>query len=292
MCPPRHFAVNYSINPWMDPGAWAPKARLLTDAAGQQWQKLHDSLIAHGAQVELVEALPDLPDLVFTANAAVIVDRKALLARFRHNERRREEPVFARALHSMRLQGLLDAVAELPRELVLEGAGDCIWDGGRKHFWMGFGPRSDRASRRAVADFFGLDCVALELTDPRFYHLDTAFCPLPFGEVVYYPAAFSQVARRAIEQRVAPSRRILLEAEDAALFAANAIAFGRMILLSRCSRMLRWRLEERGYTVLPTPLHAFLRGGGSACCLTLRIDHETSASGLFVDGGEMLPPIE
>ena len=130
--------------------------------------------------------MPDLPDLVvFTANAAVILDRKALLARFRHRERRPEEPVFAQALRTLKHQGALDLVAELPVNLVLEGAGDCIWDKERSLFWLGYGPRSDLASRHVVSDVFGVDCVPLELADPRFYHLDTAFCPLPKGEVIY-----------------------------------------------------------------------------------------------------------
>jgi N-dimethylarginine dimethylaminohydrolase len=281
MCPPQHFEVKYRINPWMNPDAWATKAQFLAGAARRQWQRLYEALLTWGAQVELVEATPDLPDLVFTANAAVIVDRKALLARFRHPQRRLEEPVLARALDCLRQQGTLDLVAELPKALILEGAGDCIWDRERNHFWLGYGQRSDRSSQQVVSDFFGMDCVALELTDPRFYHLDTAFCPLPFGEVIYYPAAFTRAGRRAIEERVAKSQRIVLDEEDAVRFAANSISFGRLIVLSRCSRKLRCQLEERRYTVMTTPLHAFLRGGGSACCLTLRIDHSRSAAPRF-----------
>jgi N-dimethylarginine dimethylaminohydrolase len=278
MCPPRHFEVKYSINPWMDPGAWATKASCLADAADTQWQTLYETLVTRGAKVELVRAIPDLPDLVFTANAAVILDRKALLARFRHPERRLEEPVFARALHRLQSRAALKVVAELPRNLRLEGAGDCIWDGRRTHFWLGFGFRSDRASREVVADFFGVDCVALELADARFYHLDTAFCPLPFGEVIYYPAAFTGAARRAIDERVPRTQQIILDEHDATMFAANSVAFSRQILLSSCSEGLRRELEERGYTVIATPLHAFQRSGGSACCLTLRIDHLSARS--------------
>jgi len=197
MCPPHHFEVTYSINPWMNPGTWSTRARQLADAAELQWQTFHETLVTHGAQVEVIRAISNLPDLVFTANAAVILDRKALLARFRHPERRLEEPVFARALHKLKFQAALDLVAELPNDLVLEGAGDCIWDRRRNHFWLGYGPRSDLASWHVVADYFGVDCVPLELDDPRFYHLDIAFCPLPSGEIIVYPAAFTRAARRA-----------------------------------------------------------------------------------------------
>ena len=233
MCPPDHFAVKYSINPWMDPSKWTAAAGLLSSKSGRQWHMLYEALLASGAEIELVEATPDLPDLVFTANAAVVLDRKALLARFRHAERRREEPVFRRVLHSMKRQGALDHIAELPANLVLEGAGDCIWDWSRNHFWLGYGQRSDHASRDVVANFFGVDCVALELADPRFYHLDTAFCALPFGEVIYYPAAFTPAARRAIEDRIHPFQLIPLGSDDASSFAANLVSFGRQILLSK-----------------------------------------------------------
>jgi N-dimethylarginine dimethylaminohydrolase len=273
MCPPHHFEVKYSINPWMDPGAWASKANCLVDAADLQWRALYEVLVTCGAKVEVIRAIPDLPDLVFTANAAVILDRKALLARFRHPERRLEEPVFASALHKFRRQAALDLVAELPRNVVLEGAGDCIWDGRRSHFWLGFGPRSDLASQHVVANFFGVDCMPLELADPRFYHLDTAFCLLPSGEIIFYPAAFTKAARTAIEERVPEAEQIILSENDATTLAANAVSFGRHILLSSCSQTLRRQLDKRGFAVIETPLHAFLRSGGSACCLTLRIDH-------------------
>jgi hypothetical protein len=49
-------------------------------------------------------------------------------------------------------------------------------------------------------------------------------------------------------------------------------------VLSSCSRELRRTLERRGYAVVETALHAFLRSGGSACCLTLRLDHQSSRS--------------
>ena len=91
MCPPDHFAVTYRINPWMDPSKWTAAAAVLSPTSGRQWQMFYEALLASGAEIELVKATADLPDLVFTANAAVILDRKALLARFRHAERKRED---------------------------------------------------------------------------------------------------------------------------------------------------------------------------------------------------------
>jgi N-dimethylarginine dimethylaminohydrolase len=143
---------------------------------------------------------------------------------------------------------------------------------------MGFGPRSHREAADVVAESFGVDCVALELADPNFYHLDTAFCPLPSGDVIYYPGAFSEGALHAIEECVTPGHRIAIDHEDATRFAANAVPLNGSIVLSSCSERLRRRLEERGFAVVAAPLQAFLRSGGSACCLTLRLDHQSGLS--------------
>src|SRR5215469_1420309 len=120
MCPPRHFAVTYSINPWMDPQAWAGNDRLHAEAE-RQWAALREALIAAGAAVEMIAPAPDLPDLVFTANAAVVLDRKAVLSRFRHPERRNEEPVFAAHFAALAERGVIDDVVRLPSGIILEG---------------------------------------------------------------------------------------------------------------------------------------------------------------------------
>jgi len=143
---------------------------------------------------------------------------------------------------------------------------------------MGCGFRSEIAAGRIVEEQFGVPCVPLALADPSFYHLDTAFCALPDGDVIYYPRAFTPEALKTIHAHVAPARRIALDRADAARFAANAVCIGRTIMMSSCSVALRRTLEERGYDVVKAPLHAFLRSGGSACCLTLRLDHATDAA--------------
>ena len=276
MCRPQYYAVSYSINPWMDPRSWASAERDLWWMADRQWCAFHDTLLDKGASIEFVDPKPELPDLVFTANAAIVLDGKVLLSRFKYPERKREEPVFAETFGALRAQDQLDSVETLPEDMILEGAGDCIWDSHRRQFWMGCGPRSDRAAADVVADLFGVSCVALELADASFYHLDTAFCALPTGDVIYYPDAFSAQARHAIEERVAPAQRIALDHAGAAQFSANAVSFDHCLVLSSCTDMLRIEIEERGFTVLTTPLQAFLRSGGSACCLTLRLDHRSA----------------
>jgi arginine dihydrolase len=274
MCAPDHFAVSYAINPWMDPTSWARDNRAHA-AAAREWADLCRTLSAHGAEIDLVPSVPGLPDLVFTANAAVVLDRQVLLARFRHPERQREETHFEAAFRSLQAHGLVDTVRKLPDDVVLEGAGDCVWDETRKLFWMGHGPRSDAAARHAVADMFGQDVVALELADARFYHMDTALSALPRGEVMYLPDAFTKAGRAAIRQRVAPDQRIEIGSGDGCRLAANAVCLGDAVVMSGCGERLRAELAERGYRAVTTPLPSFLRSGGSAFCLTLRLDRHS-----------------
>lgn len=282
MCAPAHFAVRYSINPWMDPIAWAKEAARDGGAAHvkseQQWAALYAVLIEAGAAVEAVPPVDGLPDLVFTANAAVVLNGTALLARFRYPERQGEEPVFARAFESLRARGLITRALSMPKDVVLEGAGDCLFDAARDLFWMGYGPRSDASAAGVVAETFGVPTVSLQLVDPRFYHLDTALCPLPSGDMIYYPAAFTAEGRAAIEARVPVAQRVALSEEDAVQFAANAVCVGQTVVMSRCSDALRAQLAARGYAVVETLLDTFLQSGGSAACLTLRLDRHSARS--------------
>jgi N-dimethylarginine dimethylaminohydrolase len=272
MCPPRHFAVTYSINPWMDPKAWADGGSGLHLVVQRQWAGLRRVLSEAGAAIEILPAAQGLPDLVFTANAAVVLGGKAVLTRFRHGERQNEEPVFSAAFRALAARGLVADILELPAALKFEGAGDCIFDCRRGLFWLGCGFRSDAAAAGVLESYFGVPCVTLPLADANFYHLDTAFCALPCGAVIYYPGAFTPAALAAIHDHVVPENRIALEHADAARFAANAVCVGRTVVLSSASSELRGALEARDYAVVETPLDIFQKSGGSACCLTLRLD--------------------
>ncbi len=272
MCRPTHFGVTYAINPWMDPKSWASEAKSLAAAARREWSALRARLEDLGAEIVLVPPEPGLPDLVFTANSAVVMDGKALLARFRHPERQGEEPVFRRAFDRLRENGAIADVLELPDGVFLEGAGDCVFDATRQLYWMGHGPRSSATARPYVEDMLGVETIALRLADPRFYHMDTALNPLSGGEVLYVPEAFSDEGLGEIHARVKPELRIPVAPEDAARLAANAVCIGDAVVMSRCGDHLRERLGERGYRVIESPLGAFARSGGSAFCLTLRLD--------------------
>ncbi len=277
MCPPDHFGVRYAINPWMDPPSWTRNDQALTAASHYEWRTLRDTLVNLGASIELVPAAATVPDLVFTANAAVVLDRKVLRARFRHPERQKEEVHFETTFRALQRRGLIDCIDKLPDEVVLEGAGDCVWDVRRNQFWLGYGPRSDAAAEQIVKEAFGVEVVALELANPRFYHMDTALCPLSRGEVMFVPDAFTKKGRATIYDQVNACQRIVVDVDDACRLASNAVRVGDTLVMSSCGDRLRSNLTERGYHVVTTPLCSFLRSGGSAFCLTLRLDHSSAA---------------
>ncbi|MCP5433138.1 MAG: amidinotransferase [Alphaproteobacteria bacterium] len=275
MASPRHFEVAYAINPWMRPDIWADDKAGHGRAAGAAFGALEEGLLAAGGEVRLVDGAAGLPDMVFTANAAVVLDGRALLARFRHPERRGEEAEFARLFEGFRREGLLSAVESLPEGLFQEGAGDCVWDEARQLFWGGYGPRSSLQSHRAVAGFFDREVVSLELATQRYYHLDVALSALPGGEVLYYPAAFAPAARHAIADRVPPDSLVAVGEPEAAAFGLNIVCVGRDLVMARTTPRLRAILAERGYAVREVDLDPFLLAGGAAFCLTLRLDRRS-----------------
>src|SRR5580693_164870 len=89
MCPPDHFAVQYAINPWMGSGEPVDTARAML-----QWQLLRDTYRSLGHSVEIIDARPGLPDMVFAANGATVIGGTVLGARFRHPERAAEGPAY------------------------------------------------------------------------------------------------------------------------------------------------------------------------------------------------------
>ncbi|MCC5610661.1 TIGR00300 family protein [Nostoc sp. CHAB 5834] len=261
MCPPDHYDVDYVINPWME-GNIHKSSR---DRAVEQWQGLHQILKEH-AIVDLVPPEKGWPDLVFTANAGLVLGNTVVLSRFLHKERQGEEPFFKQWFEA---NGY--TVNELPKDLPFEGAGDALLDREGRWLWAGYGFRSELDSHPYLAKWLDIEVLSLRLIDERFYHLDTCFCPLANGYLLYYPGAFDSYSNRLIEMRVAPEKRIALEEGDAVNFACNAVNVDSIVIMNKASDALKTRLANVGFQVLETPLTEFLKAGGAAKCLTLRV---------------------
>lgn len=261
MCPPHHYTVDYEINPWMN-----VQRKPDPVTARQQWQQLVEGLETV-ATVEVCPPAADTPDMVFTANAGFVHDGRVVVSRFRHPERRAEEPHFEHWFG--------DAGFELlswPQDVPFEGAGDCLADRGEPRLWLGHGLRSDPRAADALAAAFELPVHRLTLVDPHFYHLDTCFCPLADGYTLYYPAAFDARSQMLIRSLIPAARRIEVGEADARHFACNAVGVDEHVFLNRASPALTRMLEARGFRVHETPVTEFLRAGGAVKCLTLNLD--------------------
>ncbi len=272
MCRPDYFEVSYTINPWMDPGAWHAESGQLMAQSRTQWDGLYRNLTGLGVAVDLHTPQPGVPDMVFTANAAIVLDRKALLARFLDSERQAEETFHGAVFADLVANGVIDEVSTLPHGMFQEGAGDCLWDGARELFWAGYGQRSRREAYAYVAAFFDRKVVTLELADPRYYHIDTCLAVLNSGHVVYYPPAFSAASNERLRAEVGGDHWLIAAGEeDASRLGVNLVNIGTKVVMAVCSPMLEQNLNHAGFQVIRSPLPAFGMSGGAAACLTLRL---------------------
>jgi N-dimethylarginine dimethylaminohydrolase len=201
MCRPTYFDVVYSINPWMD-----PRKPVDTALAVAQWERLRQVYLDLGHTVELIDPVRGLPDMVFAANGATVVDGRALVARFRDAERVDEAPAYREWLQGHGFTDLRTA------ELVNEGEGDYLLVGDLLLAGTGF--RSDPRSHGEAQEFFGRPVIGLTLVDPHFYHLDTALTVLDEETIAYYPPAFSP-GSRAVLERLFPDAVIAGDATSA-----------------------------------------------------------------------------
>jgi N-dimethylarginine dimethylaminohydrolase len=255
MCRPDHYGIEYEINPWMHVAVQVDHA-----LAQAQWEALHRTYLDLGLEIDLAEPVAGLPDMVFTANAAVLWDGRAVLSNFHHAERAGEEPHWRRELERLGFE-----VHELPRSLSFEGAGDALFVGDR--LFCGSGFRTDRESHRPVARILEVEVVSLELIDSRFYHLDTCFCPLDATTVLAAPDAFSEQSAQLIRQLV--PNLIEVSVEVAAGFACNAMPVGEHVVSSLTIAQLSAPLGSAGFTTMPLPMGEFLKAGGGVRCLSL-----------------------
>ncbi|MEU2656099.1 dimethylargininase [Streptomyces sp. NPDC007325] len=257
MCPPTHFSVTYSINPWMDPAKPVDLPLALA-----QWEDLRDRYRALGHTVELLDPDPALPDMVFAANGATVVGGRVLGARFAYPERTAEAEAH---LAWFRRSGWAEEDLGIPQH-VNEGEGDFAVTAS----WIlaGTGFRSSPLSHGEAQEFFGRPVIGLELVDPRYYHLDTALCVLDEAadEVMYFPDAFSP-GSRAVLARLFPDA-LLATDEDAAALGLNAVSDGRHVLLPQTATGLFAPLRARGFEPIGMDLGELLKGGGSVKCCT------------------------
>jgi len=261
VCRPDHYAVRYEINPWMNRQVQPDHA-----LAVRQWESLASILEDRlGGRLERLAPSAEQPDLVFTANAGYVHGQVFIPSRFRHPQRRGEEPLVR---EWFRQKGY--TIRELPGSSFFEGFGDALpWNG---TVFAGYRFRSDIRAHLELGRLLDLEVISLELTDARYYHLDTCFCPLETGDIIYYPGAFDPYALQAIRGIVPEDRLIPVGDSEAASFCCNAVNVGSSVVMNEGAGALADLLTRKGYSVYRTNLSEFVKSGGSAKCLTLRLE--------------------
>ncbi len=263
MCPPDFYGIEYEINPWMHVERGAKQERAQT-----QWHQLGQTLRDRGVTVELMEPRPGLPDLVFTANAGLVFGKRFFSSSFRHEVRARESPFF-----DAWFAGHGYTVEHLPDGVYFEGAGDALFCG--RTLFAGYRIRSDVTGHQHLGKVLSRLVLPLELVSPYFYHLDTCFCPLSAEEAIYYPGAFDAYGRKVLEAHV--PRLLAVDEDEAKRFGCNAVVVGRTVITNSGCERLQAGLREWGYEPISVQLDEFIKSGGSAKCLTLRLDGEDAA---------------
>jgi N-dimethylarginine dimethylaminohydrolase len=238
------------------------------DLSKGQWQALNDLLTSLGAEIRLLSPVKGLPDLVFTANAGLVFRGKVFLSNFRHAARQGETPLDEAWFQSQGFETIL-----LPKTLNFEGAGDALFCG--ETLFGGYLIRSDAKAMQWLAMQMRCRVIPLQLVDDYYYHLDTCFCPLADGLAIYYPPAFDEYAQKALAEHV--PRLIAVEPGEAQRFACNAVVVGKHVVLNTGCPQLEADLKANGYEPHATELGEFIKAGGSAKCLTLRLDGEDAA---------------
>ncbi|AYF30924.1 amidinotransferase [Micromonospora sp. BL1] len=261
MCSPEHFTVEYAINPWMD-----VTTPVDADLAVKQWDRLRETLVGLGHEVHLLTPEAGLPDMVYAANGAFVVDGTVYGARFKH-EQRSAEAAAHRAFYEQHGWRFI-----APSE-TNEGEGDFAYlpeaHGGL--VLAGYGFRTEPAAHAEAQEALGRPVVSLHLVDPRFYHLDVALASIDDENIVYYPGAFSAASQKVLAQLFPDG--IVADDEDALAFGLNLVSDGLNVVLNNEATRLAGKLKAAGYHPVPVELAELKKGGGSVKCCIAELRH-------------------
>ena len=263
VCRPDHFSIDYSINPWMNVENGIDKPLAL-----QQWENLVGLMRSLGAEVVEMQGEPNLPDLVFTANAGLffIDSQTCILSNFKHPERQPEREFYKKWFED---NGYATYV--LANNIIFEGAGDALFQnttGSTIHkdniLYLGFGFRSQIYDGwMAYRGIYN----TVKLVDPYFYHLDTCFCPLKDDYALIWPNAFDEKHLHKFDHL----ELLKVPEEDAKKFACNAICLGNKVIIPSGCEGTKKLLTGAGFEVYDTDMSEYIKSGGACKCLTLRL---------------------
>lgn len=269
VCKPTYYAIEYEINPWMHIQNPAD-----TQLAIRQWHGLVDILREVGAEVVEMDGQPHLPDMVFTANAGLVLSKKrVVLSNFKCPERQPEQAFFRKWFEDNGFDVKTDFIAS---PYTFEGAGDALFlkqtcDPEYNTLFLGYGFRSDYefATLGLWGGVWSNVTKYLKLVDPYFYHLDTCFCPLKDDYALIWPGAFTPDDVYSLSRTL---ELLKVPEEDAKKFACNAVAVDNKVIIPSGCEATRKLLNSAGFEVFDTDMSEYIKAGGACKCLTLRLE--------------------
>ncbi|MGK5443831.1 dimethylargininase [Micromonospora sp. URMC 105] len=261
MCSPEHFAVEYAINPWMD-----VTTDVDAELAVKQWDRLRETLVGLGHDVHLLDPEAGLPDMVFAANGAFVVDGTVYGAQFKHEQRAAEAAAHRAFYESQGWRFIAPSETN-------EGEGDFAYlpeaHGGL--ILAGHGFRTELPAHAEAQEALGRPVVSLRLVDPRFYHLDVALASIDDENIVYFPGAFSAASQKVLAQLFPDA--VVADDEDAMTFGLNLVSDGLNVVLNSEASRLAGKLKAAGYHPVPVELAELKKGGGSVKCCIAELRH-------------------
>ena len=255
MTAPTFFTVEYAINPWMD-----TSLAVDTHLALSQWESLRQTYKELGHTVELIEPVAGLPDMVYAANGGMMVNGRAVTARFAYPQRAGESAAYAEWM-------IRHGYRPADTRHINEGQGDLLVVG--SIMLAGYGFRTQRQAHDEIAAIVQMPVVSLELVDPRFYHLDTALAVLDSTTIAYYPPAFSDQSRAKLLELFPDA--IEVGSADAYVLGLNAVSDGFNVVLPAAATGFAEQLRNAGFRPIGIDLSELLKGGGSVKCCTLEV---------------------
>lgn len=273
MCSPDYFDIVDVKNVHMQ-GHIGNTDKAQVDA---QWQSLKDAydVLLNNKVLDEVSVIPGAPgceDMVFCANQTLPWKMEdgsevVVMSRMRHESRQREVPYFEEFFKNKGFKPL-----HFNNVKMFEGMGDVIPHPGKRLLYGGYGHRTTAEAYDELATMLQTPVVALELINPKFYHLDTCFVPLSKDSVMLCREAFTEDGLAMIRQLFTKVYYIP-EYEAEKYFSLNAHAFDahctKTAILQKGSAITVDVLKQEGYNVVEIETGEFMKSGGSVFCMKM-----------------------
>lgn len=256
LCPPDFYDIEYEINPWMH-----KDNDVVSSKAHEEYEQIKKIFLELGAEIHEIKQVKGLPDMVYTANCGEVVGNTFIVAKFRYKERQGESAAFQEYFEK---EFGFKTVA-LPEGVYFEGQGDLLNDGTR--YFFGWGKRSSREAKEHLETRLNAPVFAFETINPYYYHLDTCFAPLSEEIVMINQRSFNP-EDLALIHTLFPTV-IETSEEDNKVLACNLVHIGKNIVVNdNITDALKRTLKSHGYTVHGVETAEYIKGGGSAKCIS------------------------